>query len=155
MTSVPQFCQKYIASLVSRPAFSLARLLIRPSCRGRVVWRPHMPHPMLATSMSSHAHVHPYRHVLPANVAKLPAPINCTYSRSKWAVRSFEQGLLFEHFFQKFSDRVGTLGIYIACCMHSLRSSELRQRTCTRTYLGGQYSYSILAILTDFFITTL
>ena len=28
------------------------------------------------------SHVHPYPHGPPANVATLPAPINCTYSRS-------------------------------------------------------------------------
>ena len=53
MTSVPQFCHKDIA----RVSFA-ARLFPRtpPSqamgvsrgCRGRVLWRPHMPHPMLA-----------------------------------------------------------------------------------------------------------
>ena len=50
----------YRQSLVRRPVFSLVRLLVRPwpavsrgSCRGRVLWRPHMSHPML--SMPSHA----------------------------------------------------------------------------------------------------
>ena len=45
-------------------------------------------------------HVHPYPRGPPANIATLPAPINCTYSRSKWAVFGLaEQGLLFEYFF--------------------------------------------------------
>ena len=48
------------------------------------------------------SHVHPYPQRPPANVATLPAPINCTYSRSKWAVRSGRTNkkiLLFKHFF--------------------------------------------------------
>ena len=59
MTSVPQFCQKYIAKSRSSPRLfprtppSQAMAVSRGSCRGRVLWRPHMPHPMLA--MPSHA----------------------------------------------------------------------------------------------------
>ena len=56
-TNLPEI---YRQSLVRRPVFSLVRLLVRPwpavsrgSCRGRVLWRPHMSHPML--SMPSHA----------------------------------------------------------------------------------------------------
>ena len=93
MTSVPQFCHKYIARVVRRPVFFLVRLLVRP-------W-PYRVAPAAGESFGAHicptpcslchlmpSHVHPYPHGPPANVATLPAPINCTYSRSKWAVQS-------------------------------------------------------------------
>ena len=63
---------------------SQAMAVSRGSCLGRVLWRSHVPHPILGMP----SHVHPYPHGLPANVATLPAPISCTYSRSKRAVRS-------------------------------------------------------------------
>ena len=60
MTSVPQFCQNiYRQSLGSPPRLfprtppSQAMPVSYGSCRGRVLWRPNMPHPMLA--MPSHA----------------------------------------------------------------------------------------------------
>ena len=59
MTSVPRICQKYIARVsFAAPSFSRsppgqAMAVSRGSYRGRVLWRPHMPHPMLA--MLSHA----------------------------------------------------------------------------------------------------
>ena len=59
MISVTQFCQKYIAKvsfaarLFPRTPPSQAIAVSRGSCRGRVLWRPHMPHPMRA--MPSHA----------------------------------------------------------------------------------------------------
>ena len=55
-TNLPEI---YRESLVRRPVFSprtppgQAMAVSRGSCRGRVRWRPHMPHPMLA--MPSHA----------------------------------------------------------------------------------------------------
>ena len=60
------------------------------------------------------SHALPYPHGPPANVATLPAPINCTYSRSKWAVRSCRTRITVWTLFlplPKFSDRAGTLGI--------------------------------------------
>ena len=83
----------YRRSLVRHPVFSLVRLLVRP-------W-PNRVAPVAGESFGAHicpipcslcrlmpSPVHPYRHGPPANVATLPAPINCTYSRSKRAVRS-------------------------------------------------------------------
>ena len=55
----------------------------RGSCRGRVLWRPHRPHIPCSLCHLMPSHVHPYPHGPPANVATLPAPINCTYSRTK------------------------------------------------------------------------
>ena len=45
------------------------------------------------------SHVHPYPHSPPANVATLPAPINCTYSGPFGLA---EEGLLSERFFPNF-----------------------------------------------------
>ena len=65
-------------SLVRRSVFPPVRLLLidrqsmaisRGSCRGRVFWRPHMPHTMLAMP----SHVQPYPHGLPPNVPTLPS----------------------------------------------------------------------------------
>ena len=71
--------------LLPRTPPSQVMAVSRGSCGGRVLWRPHMPHPMLAMP----SHVHGYPHGLPATVAILPAPIDCTYSRSKWAVQDY------------------------------------------------------------------
>ena len=89
-TNLPEI---YRLSLVRRPVFSLVRLLVRP--------RPVRVAPAAGESFGAHicpipcslchlmsSHIHPYPHGPPANVAAPPAPINCTYSRSKWAVRS-------------------------------------------------------------------
>ena len=80
-------------SLVRRPVFSPVRLLVRP-------W-PHRVAPAAGESFGAHicpipfsrchlipSRVHSFSHGPPANVATLPARINCTYSHSKWAVRS-------------------------------------------------------------------
>ena len=88
----------------SPPRLSPVRLLVRP-------W-PYRVAPAAGESCGAHicpipcslcylmpSHVHPYPYGPQANVATLPAPIYCTYARSKWAVRSCKQGLLFEHFF--------------------------------------------------------
>ena len=83
----------YRQSLVRRPVFSLVSLLVRPWPR-RVTasaGEPFGAHVCPIPCSLCHimpSHVHPYPHGPPANVATLPAPINCTYSRSKWAVRS-------------------------------------------------------------------
>ena len=59
MTSVPQFCRNISPESRSPPRLfprsppGQAMAVSRGSCRGRVLWRPHMPHPMLA--MPSHA----------------------------------------------------------------------------------------------------
>ena len=59
MTSVPQFARnispesRSLPRLFPRTPPSQAMAVSRGSCRGRVLWRPHMPHPMLA--MPSHA----------------------------------------------------------------------------------------------------
>ena len=60
------------------------------------------------------SHVHPYPHGPPANVATLPAPINCTYSRSKRAVRSGLTRITVWTLLPlpNFAGRAGTLGIY-------------------------------------------
>ena len=98
----------YRQSVVRRPIFSLVHVLDRP-------WPYRVP-PAAGESFGAHicpipcslchlmpSHVQAYPHGPPANVATLPAPINGTYSRSKWVVRS-EQGLKLEHFslFQNF-----------------------------------------------------
>ena len=75
-----------------------AMAVSRGCCRGRVLWRPHMPIPCSLCHLMP-CHVHPYPHGPPANVATLPAPINCTYSRPSGPFGLAEQALLFEHFF--------------------------------------------------------
>ena len=96
----------YRRSLARRPVFSLVRhlLIVRP-------WR-YREAPAAGESFGAHicpipcslchpmpSHVHPYPHSPPGNVATLPAPINCTYSRSSGAFGLAEQGLPFEYFF--------------------------------------------------------
>ena len=85
--------------LFPRTPPSLAMAVSRGSCRGRVLWCTHMPHAMLATPSHAISCTPIYPNGPPANVATLPAPINCTSSRSKWEFGLAEQGLLFEHFF--------------------------------------------------------
>ena len=110
MTSVPHLCQKYTATpdarspprLFPHMPSSQAMAVSRGSCRGvRPLAPTYAPSPVLAVP----SHAHPYPHGLPAKIATLPAPINCTYSRSKWAVRScWTRITIFEHLFlfQKF-----------------------------------------------------
>ena len=97
-TNLPEI---YRQSLVRRPFFSLVRLMVRPwpyRGHGRIAWLLPRASPLAPTYAPSHAryaischlmYVHPFPHGPPANVATLPAPINCTYSSSKWAVRSY------------------------------------------------------------------
>ena len=80
----------YRQRLFRRPVFSLVRLLVKP--------RPYRLAPAAGESRDAyifpipcslcHLMYTPYPHDPPANVATLPAPINCTYCRSKCAVRS-------------------------------------------------------------------
>ena len=108
----------YRQSLVRHPVVSLVRLFVRP-------W-PYRVAPAAGESFGAHicpmpwylchlmpSHVHPYPHGPPANVPTLPEPINCTYSRSKWAVRSGWTRITVWTLLplQTFSGRVGTLGI--------------------------------------------
>ena len=84
MTSAPHFCQKYIARSRSPPRLfprtppSKAVAVSRGSCRGRVLWHPHMPHPhicpipcSLCHLMPSHAH--PYPHGPPSKCRHTPS----------------------------------------------------------------------------------
>ena len=82
-TNLPQI---YRQSLVRRPFFSLVRLLVRPwpyrvaPAAGESFGAQICPTPCsLCHFMPSH--VHPYPHGPPANVATLPAPINCMETR--------------------------------------------------------------------------
>ena len=65
------------------------------SCRGRVLWRPHTPHLVLAMS----SHVHPYPHGSPANVATLQHQSTARILVPSGPFGLAEQGLLFQHFF--------------------------------------------------------
>ena len=88
-TSGARICQKYIA----RVSFAA------PSFPSYASWsghgRPYRVAPAAGESFGAHicpipcslcyfmpSHVHPYPHGPPANVATLPAPLNCTYSVS-------------------------------------------------------------------------
>ena len=105
LTSVPRICQKYIASLVRRPVFSLVRLLVRP-CPYRVA-------PAAGESFGSHicpipcslchlmpSHVHPYTPMVLQQMSHHSQ--HQSTARIRVPSRPFglaEQGVLFEHFF--------------------------------------------------------
>ena len=93
--------ETYLQGLIRRTIFSLLRLLVRP-------WSDRVAQ---AAGGSFGAHICPipcslchliYTHTLmdlQQNVATLPAPTNCKYSRSRWANGIGEPIPLFEHFF--------------------------------------------------------
>ena len=104
MTSVPQICQKYIASLVRRPVFSLVRLLVRP-WRYRVA--PAAGESLAPTYAPSHVRYAISCHLMYTHTPTVLQQMSQhSQHQSTARIRDpsgpfglAEQGLLFEHFF--------------------------------------------------------
>ena len=127
---------------IATAVISVVRLIVRP-------W-PYRVAPAAGESFGAHicpvpcslrhlmsCHVHPHPHGPLVNVATLPAPINCTYSRSKWAVRSGWTSITVRTLLPlpMLSGRVGTIGI------HSILITNPRHIMC-----GYQKYYTIPSV---------